>query len=98
MAKLNEQEIQSSMTHLNDSWIIDGKFIKREIIFNDFVQAFSFMTAIAIVAEKADHHPNWENVYNKVRISLSTHDADGLTVKDFNLAKEIDVVLKNFEN
>lgn len=53
------------------------------------------MTAVAIIAEKSDHHPNWKNVYNKVNIALNTHDADGLANKDFKLAKGIDQILKN---
>ena len=67
-----------------------------EIIFKDFVEAFSFMTAVAIIAEKSDHHPNWQNTYNKVNIALSTHDADGLTNKDFLLAKGIDQIIKSY--
>jgi 4a-hydroxytetrahydrobiopterin dehydratase len=62
-------------------------------MFNNFVQAFSFMTAVALIAEKLDHHPNWKNVYNKVNIALTTHEADGLTTSDFQLAKEIDQII-----
>ena len=68
---------------------------KQKIVFKNFIQAFSFMTSVALIAEKLDHHPNWKNVYNKVTIALNTHDADGLTKKDFKLAKEIDQVLKS---
>ncbi len=96
MKKLNEQEIQSSMSSIDSAWILKGKFIHREILLKDFIEAFSFMTSVALVAEKSDHHPNWENVYNSVKIALNTHDADGLTDKDFNLAKEIDHILKNY--
>jgi 4a-hydroxytetrahydrobiopterin dehydratase len=56
------------------------------------------MTAVAMIAEKSDHHPNWKNVYNNVTISLNTHDADGLTKKDFQLAKGIDQILKNYRH
>lgn len=94
MEKLNEQEIQVRMTTIDTSWIIKGKFIYREILFKNFVEAFSFMTAVALVSEKSGHHPNWENGYNKVIIALNTHDADGITDKDFALAKEIDKILK----
>lgn len=96
MEKLNEQEIQTRMSSIDSVWILKGKFIHREVLFKDFIEAFSFMTSVALVAEKSDHHPNWENVYNKVKIALNTHDADGLTDKDFNLAKKIDKILKNY--
>jgi len=96
MTNLNEEEIQDSMKEIDVSWILKGKFIHREILFKDFIEAFSFMTSVAIIAEKLGHHPNWKNVYNKVNIALNTHDADGLTNKDFQLAKKIDGILKNF--
>jgi 4a-hydroxytetrahydrobiopterin dehydratase len=64
--------------------------ITREFVFKDFNQAFAFMTQIALAAEKREHHPEWSNVYNKVRITLSTHDAGGVTQKDLDLARFID--------
>jgi pterin-4a-carbinolamine dehydratase len=72
------------------------KFVDSDdqIQFEEFIAAFSFMTSVAIIAEKAGHHPNWKNVYNKVNIVLNTHDAGGLTNKDFQLAKAIDQLLK----
>lgn len=94
MKKLEPQEIQIRMIEINSDWKIKGKFISCNFIFKNFTEAFSFMTAVALVAEKSGHHPNWENTYNKVSISLSTHDADGITEKDFDLAKAIDRVLK----
>ena len=98
MKNLNKQEIQDSLKEIDILWVLEGKFIQREIIFKDFVEAFSFMTAVAIIAEKSDHHPNWKNVYNKVTITLNTHDVDGLTNKDFQLAKGIDHILKSRHN
>lgn len=98
MAKLNEQEIHIRMRKIDSAWILKGKFIHREIIFKNFIQAFSFMTTVALIAEKSNHHPNWKNAYKKVTIALSTHDADGLTSKDFKLAREIDKVLKTMYN
>jgi 4a-hydroxytetrahydrobiopterin dehydratase len=95
MTKLNEQEIQDRMKKIDSVWLLKGKFIHREILFKDFIQAFSFMTSVAIIAEKSNHHPNWKNVYNKVNIALNSHDADGLTDKDFQLARDIDQILKN---
>lgn len=96
MKKLNEQEIQDSITKLDIAWKIKGEFLHREFIFKNFVEAFSFMTAVALLAEKAAHHPNWKNTYNKVTIDLSTHDAEGLTAKDFDLAKAIDTIIKKY--
>jgi 4a-hydroxytetrahydrobiopterin dehydratase len=96
MTKLNKQEIQDNIKEIDVLWSIEGEFIQREIIFKNFVEAFSFMTAVAIIAEKSNHHPNWKNTYNKVTIALSTHDAGGLTKKDFQLAKGIDGILKNY--
>lgn len=67
----------------------DGLSIRRALEFRDFNEAFGFMTRIALAAEKADHHPEWSNVYNRVEISLTTHDSGGLTDKDFALAAAI---------
>ena len=64
--------------------------IRRSLKFADFNQAWGFMARVALAAEKADHHPEWSNVYNKVEIVLSTHDAGGLSAKDVALAKVID--------
>jgi 4a-hydroxytetrahydrobiopterin dehydratase len=67
--------------------------ITRKFVFKDFSEAFGFMARTALVAEKLDHHPEWSNVYNKVEIVLSTHDAGGLSDKDVALAKFIDSLL-----
>lgn len=65
----------------------------REFRFDDFVAAFGFMTQVAILAEKADHHPEWSNVYNRVTILLTTHDCDGLSQRDADLAAAIEDLL-----
>lgn len=70
----------------------DGEAIARDFKFDDFVAAFGFMAQVALNAEKADHHPEWSNVYNKVSIRLTTHDAGGLTKKDIDLARKIDEI------
>ena len=90
MKKLSQHEIDSKLNKLHQGWTQEGSFIKREFIFDNFVLAFGFMTTVAIEADNANHHPNWQNVYNKVSISLSTHDAGGLTDQDFSLATKID--------
>ena len=70
--------------------IEDGKKIKKTFKFRSFIEAFSFMSKIAIYAEKKDHHPEWSNVYNKVEICLTTHDAGGITEKDVDLINFIE--------
>jgi 4a-hydroxytetrahydrobiopterin dehydratase len=74
------------------NWARDQKrdAITREFVFPDFNRAFAFMTQVALAAEKADHHPEWSNVYNKVRVTLTTHDAGGVTQKDLDLARFAD--------
>lgn len=72
-------------------WITKDNKLEKEFMFKDFVEAFSFLTKVAIVAEKQNHHPEIYNVYNKVKISLQTHDAGNIvTEKDYTLAKSID--------
>lgn len=72
----------------------EGKICKT-FIFKDFQEAFAFMKQVADFAEEANHHPDWRNVYNKVEIHLSTHEAAGITDKDFDLASKIDLILKH---
>ena len=68
----------------------EGKAIARSFRFADFNEAFGFMTHVALLADKVDHHPEWSNVYNRVEIELTTHDAGGLSVRDVAMAKAID--------
>ncbi|MFL2813819.1 MAG: 4a-hydroxytetrahydrobiopterin dehydratase [Candidatus Puniceispirillales bacterium] len=84
LSKLIDQEA------LDWKIIEDGKKIKKTFKFKSFIEAFSFMTKIAIYAEKKDHHPEWSNVYNKVEICLTTHDAGGITEKDVDLINFIE--------
>lgn len=74
----------------------DRDAMVRSFRFGDFSQAFGFMTAVAIIAEKQDHHPEWSNVYNRVTILLTTHDADGLSARDARLAEAIDALADRF--
>lgn len=86
---LNDLGIQE----YNEMWTEKNDKLVKTFEFNNFVEAFGFMTKVAIIAEKMDHHPNWSNVYNKVSIELSTHDAGGIvTDKDKELAKAIDAI------
>jgi 4a-hydroxytetrahydrobiopterin dehydratase len=89
MNTMDDEELQAALSALPD-WSREGDAIVREFRFDDFVQAFAFMTSVALLAERANHHPEWSNVYSRVRILLTTHDAGGLTRKDFELAAEID--------
>jgi 4a-hydroxytetrahydrobiopterin dehydratase len=82
----------SELSHLPGKWALaaDKKSIHQSFKFKTFMEAWSFMTHVALLAEKMDHHPDWSNAYNKVEISLSSHDAGGVTEKDIKLATEID--------
>lgn len=89
IAKLIDAEIALALERL-PGWNRDGAHICRSYKFADFTHAFAFMTRVALLAEKADHHPEWSNVYNKVEVRLTTHDAAGLTRRDIDLATAID--------
>jgi 4a-hydroxytetrahydrobiopterin dehydratase len=85
-APLTGAELDDAVADLPGWSIVDGK-LHREFEFASFVRAFSFMSAVALVAEKRDHHPEWFNVYGKVVVDLTTHDAGGVTQSDVDLAK-----------
>ena len=81
------------------NWIEEDNSLKAEFIFSDFAQAWSFMTEVALYAEKQNHHPNWSNVYNKVVIYLCTHSAGNIvTEKDRILASKIDDIVKKYSS
>lgn len=92
--KLSQTEVLESLKRLNHEvpvpWQIEGGKLKKEYQFKDFASAFGFMSAVAIIAERLNHHPEWFNVYNRVSVELVTHDASGITQKDFELAKGMD--------
>lgn len=94
IARLNEAE-RAALLVAHPDWVHDNArdAIVRTLKFRDFAQAFGFMTRVAIVAEKMDHHPEWSNVYNRVTILLTTHDCDGLSQRDVALAQAIDAML-----
>ncbi len=85
----SESEVKERLTFLTD-WKLEDNKLHRELKFNDFVEAAGFITRLAIHAEKRNHHPELFNVYNTVKIWLTTHDAGGITDKDFDLAEAID--------
>lgn len=84
-----EQEIALALAGL-PGWKRTGSSITKTFTFADFNEAWGFMSRVALLAEKRDHHPDWHNVWNKVEISLTTHDAGGLSAQDFELAKAIE--------
>lgn len=94
IARLTDAE-RAALDDLLPDWTVqrDRDAIARDFRFEDFSQAFAFMTRVALLAEKQDHHPEWSNVYNKVSITLSTHDAGGLSARDIRLAEAIDMLL-----
>jgi 4a-hydroxytetrahydrobiopterin dehydratase len=75
----------------------DGTKLERTLLFTDFVHAFGFMSQVALLAERRNHHPEWFNVWNKVRLALTTHTAGGITQRDVELAKAVDEVAGSFE-
>jgi len=93
VSKLNDQARADALASLPE-WTFDAQAggIRRTVRFKDFAEAFGFMARVAIVAEKADHHPEWFNVYNRVEILLTTHDAGGLSQRDIDLARAIDAM------
>lgn len=94
---LSREQIDEQLTtKLAGNWQYRDKAIKRSLTFDDFGQAFSFMTAVAFAAEKRNHHPDWHNCYNQVEITLSTHDAGGVTSKDIELAELINAVYRGW--
>lgn len=94
VAELTEQERDVALEGL-PGWTLraDGKAIARSFRFRDFAEAWAFMEKVAALAEAQDHHPEWSNVYNRVDITLTTHDAGGLSARDVRLARDIDALL-----
>ena len=90
---LQNDELKELSTEI-EGWGIMENHIEREFNFSNFVEAFSFMTKIALICEKHNHHPNWENVYSKVIIKLSTHDLGGITNLDRTIASKINHIFE----
>ncbi|MCB1854822.1 MAG: 4a-hydroxytetrahydrobiopterin dehydratase [Halieaceae bacterium] len=91
-AKLSAAEIEERLQSLPD-WGLDQHKLFRHFVFENFVDAFGFMAQVALLAETLNHHPEWSNVYNRVEIYLTSHDVDGISERDFTLARRIDSLL-----
>ena len=94
VARLTHSE-REDLLRAHPEWSLarEGAAIERTFKFADFNEAFGFMTRVALLADKADHHPEWFNVYNRVEITLTTHDADGLSRRDADMATAIDALV-----
>lgn len=97
IAKMHDDEIQRALADLNNElttrWRIEAGKLHKEFKFANFVAAFGFMTQAAICAERMNHHPEWFNVYNRVTVDLTTHEANGITTRDFELAQQMETIL-----
>ena len=89
---LSHSDVEVRLPEIAGWGIVNGR-LHRELEFDNFVDAFGFMSMVALLAEKANHHPNWSNVYNKVVIDLETHDVGGISDYDFDLASKINKAL-----
>lgn len=85
---MTEKEVETRLASLS-GWQYDGVHIHQSFVFRDFSEAFAFLCRVALIAERLNHHPDWSGVYNRVVLKLRTHDADGVTEKDFNFAEEV---------
>jgi 4a-hydroxytetrahydrobiopterin dehydratase len=94
--KLDQAEIREALAELRGWTLEDGK-LHREYRFRDFNEAFGFMTRVALEAERRNHHPEWSNVWNRVVVDLTTHDAGGLTTNDVELARVMEACSPNGE-
>ena len=91
---LSEAERAEALDGLPDWDYVEARdAITRTLVFADFAEAFGFMARVALIAERADHHPEWSNIYNRVEILLTTHDAGGLSHRDVELATAIDAIV-----
>ena len=96
--RLSDTEIAAALAELNASaaepWQLADGALRKLFRFRDFIAAFGFMTRAALVAQAMDHHPDWRNVYDRVEVALSTHDAGGLTALDVELARRLDALAR----
>ena len=98
MAELIEKnQLESELTKHSNKWSISENFLICKYKFKNFNDALSFMNKVGVKSEEMDHHPKWTNVYNRLEIELFTHDKDGLTLKDFDLAVFMEQEFKSYE-
>ena len=90
--KLPPEIIEQELDRLSD-WGLDHNKLYRHFVFENFIEAFGFMSQVALLAEAMNHHPEWSNVYNRVDIHLTSHDVDGISERDFTLAGQINCLL-----
>src|SRR5688572_20649582 len=95
--KMTSAQIESELKNLQ-GWELKNDKLHRELKFKNFVQAFGFMTQVAILAQEMDHHPEWFNVYSRVTIDLTTHEANGISTRDFELAQKIDKIVASMSS
>ena len=93
MIRLSDEQIKTELTGLSGWSVVNGK-LHKDFVFDDFVDAFGFMTRAAIHIEKMNHHPEWFNVYNKISVDLTTHDVGGITQNDIALARTLNSLKK----
>ena len=89
--KASDEQIHEFISQFS-AWSIKNNKLHREYVFSNFVEAFGFMTEVALIAERTDHHPEWFNVYKTVVVDLTTHEADGVTERDFALARKMEEI------
>ena len=93
LAKLSDEQIEKELTSLSGWSVVNGK-LHKDFVFQDFIEAFGFMSKASMHIEKMNHHPEWFNVYNKLKVDLVTHDAGGITQNDINLARILNSLAK----
>ncbi len=91
--KLSDEQIKKELASLSGWSVINGK-LHKDFVFKDFIEAFGFMSTASLYIEKMNHHPEWFNVYNKVKVDLMTHDAGGITQNDIDLARTLNSIVK----
>lgn len=94
--RLSEAELSAALAELPEWRVVEGK-LHREYVFADFIHAFGFMATSAIAIEKMNHHPEWFNVWNRVRVDLTTHDSGGITQNDVTLARTLDSIAEKLK-
>lgn len=94
ISKTPEQDLNVFLEK-NPAWTIQDGKLHQTFVFKNFIQAFGFMTQSALIAERENHHPEWFNVYKKVVVDLTTHEADGITERDLSLASSMDIIAKD---